>query len=99
MIKRSILVLIVLLLGCASICAQESEVSAAERGRSEAARDVKEGKFVIKTWGLLEFRINDIPTRGGLKRTIETPVQILRTSTLTRIGADEDAKRNKSKTT
>ena len=60
MIKRTIFILAVLLLACVSISAQQSPD---ERGRSEAAQDVAEGKFVIKGWGLLEFKVNDIPTR------------------------------------
>ena len=59
----TVLVIIVVLLGCVSIRAQQTESSPSERGRSEAAHDVQNEKFVIKAWGLPEFKINDIPSR------------------------------------
>ncbi len=66
MIKRFAFVLIVLITGCASVCAQQSESTPAERGRSEAVSDIQNGKFVIKTWGLSDFGFNDIPTRSDV---------------------------------
>lgn len=61
--ESTLLIVIVMLLGCVSIRAQQTALSSSERGRSEAARDVQNEKFVIKAWGLAEFRINDIPSR------------------------------------
>jgi hypothetical protein len=64
MTKRAVLVLIVLILGCASICAQQSESSPAAPGRAQASRDIQNKVFIIKAWGLPEFSINGIPTRN-----------------------------------
>lgn len=68
--KSSILVVILILVGCVSIGAQQTKLSAAERGRSDAARDVKHKKLVIKAWGLAIVSVGGIPSKTDVYESI-----------------------------
>ena len=65
LMSRNILLiaLVVLLCGGISVFAQASAAEqSAEQGRQEATRDIKDGRFIIKKWGLASAQFNDIPS-------------------------------------
>ena len=69
-LTQTLVVVMVVLLGCVSTAAQETKLSPAERGRSDAARDVKKKEFVIKAWGLGIVSVGGIPSRADLYESL-----------------------------
>lgn len=63
MSRNILLIALVLLCSCISVFAQTSAAGhSAEQGRQEATRDIEDGRFIIKIWGLASARFDDIPT-------------------------------------
>lgn len=62
--KKILLGCCALLLSCSQVFAQDRSNGDIEheRGRTEAARDLKQGEFVIKSWGLATARVGAIPS-------------------------------------
>ena len=62
--KKILLGCCALLLSCSQVLAQDGSSGdiEEERGRNEAARDLKHDEFVIKSWGLAHARIGSIPS-------------------------------------
>jgi len=63
MSRNILLITLVLLCSCISVFAQASAAGqSAEQGRQEATRDIKDERFIIKTWGLASSQFNDTPS-------------------------------------
>lgn len=62
--KKILLGCCALLLSCSQVFAQDRNSGDIEdeRGRNDATRDLKQGVFVIKGWGLAHARIGSIPS-------------------------------------
>ena len=69
--RHILLIALVLLFSCVPVVAQApAAAQTPEQGRLDASTDIKDGKFIIKAWGLASFQINGIPSSEDVYQEI-----------------------------